>query len=444
MRPIGTRAHRKSPWGPANLPLALAEVFADFSAALLRLTPCNRSARTGGSTRLPVHALGLPHARGIDLETLLEALVGPAPCFRNYFALGVIGGALISPQKGCLEVNDELCRILGYEREELLRANLADLTHPDDLAADSKQFARVLAGEFDAYTLDKRWTRKDGAVIDSIVAMRAVRSTDGTVDYFVGLMQDITARKRADESLHRLQEDLAHVGRISTIGELTASIVHEVSQPLAALATNADACRRWLVREEPNLTEARDALERIAREGRRASDVITRIRGLSRKTTPYRTRLQLNDVVYEVLALVQNRLLGQKIALSIELSEALPEVQGDRVQLQQLLLNLILNAVEAIRPVVDRPPELAIQTSSPSTDAVQLTVRDSGVGLDPLAQTRVFEPFFTTKSEGMGLGLSISRRIVEAHGGEIRATPNVDHGMKFVVVLPLAPIDRAD
>jgi PAS domain S-box-containing protein len=252
------------------------------------------------------------------------------------------------------------------------------------------------------------------------------------------ISRDMTERKRAEEAVTRAQEDLAHATRVMSMGELTASIAHEVNQPLAGVMTNADACRRWLMREVPNLVEARDAAERIIRDGRRAGDVISRIRALSRKTTPQRARLQLNDVIHEVLTLAHSKLLSQRISLTIDLSARLPEVLGDRVQLQQVLLNLIINAVEAIHPVVDRARELQILSHAPNTGGVQLTVRDSGVGLDSQAQTRLFDPFFTTKPEGMGLGLSISRRIVEEHGGQLRATANSDHGTTLVVVLPAA------
>ena len=243
--------------------------------------------------------------------------------------------------------------------------------------------------------------------------------------------------------LLQLQEDLAHFARVSTMGELTASIAHEVTQPLTAVTTNADACRRWLMHEVPNLVEARAALERIIRESGRASDVISRTRALSRKTTPQTVRLQLNDVVHEVLALAQSKVASQQISLTIDLSSTLPEVHGDRVQLQQVLLNLILNAIEAIHPVVGRPREIRIRTSSPSSGEVQLMVCDSGIGLDSLAQSRLFDPFFTTKPDGMGLGLSISRRIVEAHGGQLRAMPNSDCGTTFMIDLPSAPRERA-
>ena len=242
--------------------------------------------------------------------------------------------------------------------------------------------------------------------------------------------------------LMRLQEDLAHVARISTMGELSASIAHEVNQPLAAVVTNADACRRWLMHEAPNLVEALAALERIIRESGRASAVISRIRALSRKKAPETTRLQLNEVVHEVLALAQGKLASNQISVTIDMSATLPEVLGDRVQLQQVLLNLILNAIDAIQPVVDHPRELGIRTCSSSAGEVQLMVRDSGIGLDSLAQNQLFEPFFTTKAEGMGLGLSISRRIVEAHGGQLRATPNSDYGTTLMINLPPAPRDR--
>ncbi len=244
--------------------------------------------------------------------------------------------------------------------------------------------------------------------------------------------------------LTQLQMDLVHVARVSTMGELTASIAHEVNQPLHAVTTNANACRRWLMHEVPNLVEARAALERIIWESGRANDVISRTRALSRKTTPQRVRLQLNDVVHEVLALAQSKVASHQISLIIDLSGTLPEVLGDRVQLQQVLLNLILNAIDAIHPVVERPRELRIRTSSPSTGEVQLMVRDSGIGLDSLAQNRLFEPFFTTKPDGMGLGLSISRRIVEAHDGQLRATPNSDYGTTFMIDMPSAARERAD
>lgn len=263
------------------------------------------------------------------------------------------------------------------------------------------------------------------------------------LDLYARHAAEIIERRRADDSLRRLQEDLAHFARISTMGELTASIAHEVNQPLAAVSTNADACLRWLKRKEPNLEEASDALERIVRESGRASDVISRIRALSSKTTPQQTRLQLNDIVHEVVTLAQSKLLSQQITLTIDASATLPEVLGDRIQLQQVLLNLILNAIDATQPVVGRLKELQIRTSSASSEEVVLAVRDSGVGLDSTTQRRLFEPFFTTKPEGMGLGLSISRRIVEAHGGQLHATPNPDYGTTMAVVLPSAARDRA-
>jgi C4-dicarboxylate-specific signal transduction histidine kinase len=244
-------------------------------------------------------------------------------------------------------------------------------------------------------------------------------------------------RERTQDSLRKSQANLAHVTRVTTMGELTASIAHEVNQPLAGVVTNANACIRWLAGNSPDLHEAREALRRIVRDGNRASDVIGRIRGLLKKGEPARTRLDINPVIQEIIELVRGEMIQSKVSLQTELVAGLPLVSADRVQLQQVLLNLITNALDALRPVKDRPRFLRIRTDKPDARAVRVAMQDTGVGVDPQQAEHLFQAFFTTKPNGLGMGLSISRSIVEAHGGRLWATPNDGPGVTFQFTLPV-------
>ena len=250
------------------------------------------------------------------------------------------------------------------------------------------------------------------------------------------LRKEIIERQRAQEALQKAQVELVHATRVMTMGELTASIAHEVNQPLAGVVTNGHACLRWLARAVPDLAEARAAVERIIRDGHRASEVIQRIRALSKKTDPQTAWLDLNDVIHEVSALVHSEVRKHRVALWTDLSSALPPVLGDRIQLQQVLLNLLINGIEAMYPVTDRVRELQIRSSQHASDEVRVAVQDAGIGLDPQQMARLFDAFFTTKPGGMGIGLSISRTIIEAHGGRLWATPNDGHGATFQFALP--------
>jgi len=247
---------------------------------------------------------------------------------------------------------------------------------------------------------------------------------------------DVTARKQAEEALRRMQEELAHVSRALTMGEMAASIAHEVNQPLSAVVINGNACLRWLAGDSPNLDEARDAARCIVRDGKRASDVLARIRSFLKGEGAEKTRLDLNEGIREVVALAQAEVRKNGVTLRMELARDLPPVRGDRVQLQQVVLNLILNAVEAMSAVEDRPRELVIRTQSGELDPVRVTVQDSGRGLDPESTKRLFDAFYTTKPGGMGMGLSICRSIVESHGGRLRAAPNDGPGATFSFTLP--------
>jgi PAS domain S-box-containing protein len=652
-----------------------------------------------------------------------EAVRASEERFRRYFELGLIGTAITSPDKGIIEVNDEICKILGYERSELLQLTWAQLTHPDDLAADVANFTRVLAGEIDGYSIDKRWIRKDGQIIDATISVKYVRRADGSVDYFVARLQDITERKRAEQALqekehfihqiaeltpvvltvldfstgrhtyissdvvqlhgytldeitqmndpnvdllhpedvprikenfarlkrtidgeinefeyrirHRngewrwllsrskpfardeygetrqvvsatfdvtarkraeadllrareeleqrivertsqvtavneelskeiterkraeeelrrseaylaegqrlshtgsgawnvstgevfwseeayriygfdpardkpsyelffqiihpddrhfveeffaravreksdyeldfrivrpdgrirnihsvghprfnksgdlvelvgtvmditgrkkaeaalqkAQAELAHATRVATLGELTGSIAHEINQPLTALVANSSACLRWLGREVPDLDEARKAAGRMIENAMRANEVNERIRALVRKTAPQQEPLNVNEVIREAITLTASELTKNNVALQVELQPHLPGVLGDRIQLQQVLINLMLNSNEAMSAADWPVRKLVIRSQESKPGEVTVEVRDSGPGIGPHDAARIFDPFFTTKKGGLGLGLSISRTIVEAHGGRLWIAPS--------------------
>ena len=250
------------------------------------------------------------------------------------------------------------------------------------------------------------------------------------------LRKEIIERGRAEEALQQAQAELARVTRVLTLGEMTASIAHEINQPLAAVVTNASAGLRWLAGQTPNPEEARLALRRIINDGNRASEIIGRIRALTKKTAPRQDRLDLNEIVLEVIALARGELHRNRVSLQTRLSQDLPPVLGDRVQLQQVILNLIVNGTEAMSGVSEGARKLLVSSGRDEADGVLVAVRDCGVGLDEQTRDHLFEAFFTTKPEGMGMGLSISRSIITAHGGRLWAAPNADRGVTFQFMLP--------
>src|SRR6202158_2035202 len=264
--------------------------------------------------------------------------------------------------------------------------------------------------------------------------------TKGNFLGYRGVGTDITATIRADhaeEALREAQAELAHITRVTTLGELTASIAHEVNQPLAAVIANAEACLRWLDRGIPDLDAARSSVEWIIKDGNRASEVIQHVRALANKTDIKKVSLDTNDVVKEVVALVQREMDSHQVSLRLELTPAVPMILGDRVQLQQVMINLVMNGIEAMQSVTDRPRQLLTRSGQDETHRVLVSVTDCGVGISAENADRLFNAFFTTKSSGMGMGLSICRSIMEGHGGRLWATANVPHGATFQFVLPL-------
>jgi FixJ family two-component response regulator/signal transduction histidine kinase len=263
----------------------------------------------------------------------------------------------------------------------------------------------------------------------------AVRDPDGGLEY-IGAVQDVTERRLSEEALGKVRSKLAHVSRVMSLGVLTASIAHEVNQPLAGIVTNASTCLRMLATEPPNLDGARDTMRRTIRDGKRACDVITRLHALFAKEEATAEPVDLNEAAREVIALSVSNLQRGRVILHLELEDELPFVTGDRIQLQQVILNLLLNAIEAMSGIDDRPRELVIKTEADRADRVRLTVQDIGVGFEHQDVGRLFEGFYTTKAGGMGIGLSVSRSIIEHHGGRIWAAPNDGPGATFAFDIP--------
>jgi PAS domain S-box-containing protein len=280
---------------------------------------------------------------------------------------------------------------------------------------------------------------EDGTAAYLAISGNPVFDAAGNFVGYRGVGSDVTAAVRmrqTEEALRAAQAELAHATRVTTLGELTASIAHEVNQPLTAIVTNGEACLRWLERVTPDLDEARRALDRIIKDGNRAAEVIRRVRGLSHKAETEKVPLDINSVVNDVVALVQRELYRHRVPLRMELLPGLPMVLADRVQLQQVIINLMMNGIDAMQVVTDWPRELVITSHQDEARQVLVTVKDCGVGISAENADRLFTTFFTTKPGGMGMGLSICRSIIEAHGGRLWAAPNVGPGATFQFTLP--------
>jgi len=350
---------------------------------------------------------------------------------------------LLDANNEITRVNREFTRVFGYSSEEVLGRKLHDLVVPDDQRPGfDENTSRIAAAQRVDSEMVRR--RKNGERLDVSIVAAPVPLTDGQIGTYV-IYRDITGRKEAEEELRRSEADLlrtqaelAHVTRVTTMGEFAASIAHEVNQPIAGVVTNGSACLRWLARvkgESVDLAEARKAVQRIIRDGARAGEVIARIRTLLKKAETAKEPLDLNEAIREVIVLTRSEMTGKRVALRLNLAPDLPLVLGDRVQLQQVMLNLILNGIDAMTAVECRSRELVIETEAHGDMQALATVRDSGIGLNPRNIEQIFEAFHTTKPGGLGMGLSISRSIVESHGGRLWATANDASGATFQFTL---------
>jgi PAS domain S-box-containing protein len=335
-------------------------------------------------------------------------------------------------------VNRRWLEFSGFSLNQALGWGWADSVHPEDRAGLVEAFRGAIASG-KPLEAEARMRSADGQYRWLLFRSVPQRDRSGKVIKWYGKAEEIEDRKRAEEERERLRQleaDLAHTNRVSIMGELAASIAHEVNQPLTGIVSNGSACLRFLAGDAPDVEEAREAVRDIVRDGKRAGEVIARIRALTKRTAPPREKLDLNETIREVLAIVGDEAKSKSVVIRTQFADDLSAVSGDRVQLQQVLLNLVMNAVEAMSGVGERARQLVITTQNIDRDRVEVTVEDSGTGMDPSTMARVFEAFFTTKPGGMGMGLSISRSIIQNHGGRLWATNNDGPGTSFHFTLP--------
>jgi PAS domain S-box-containing protein len=374
---------------------------------------------------------------------------------RRLVEANIIGIFIWNLEGQIIEANEAFLRMVEYSREDLVsgRVRWTDLTPAEWRDRDERAMAEVKAtGTVQPF--QKEYLRKDGSRVPVLFGAAVF---EGSGNEGVAFVLDLSEQKRAEEALQKGQAELAHVTRVAALGELTASIAHEINQPLAAVVNNANASLRWLSRDSPNLAEAREAIGRIIRDGNRAGDVISRMRALFKQASTTREQLDINEAIEEVVILAQSEVQRSRVSLQTRLANDLPLIMADKIQLQQVLLNLLMNAIEAMSGVGEGPRELWVSSEKVTgisgesekdkfadkalADAewthVLITVRDSGPGLDPKGLARLFDAFYTTKPQGLGMGLAISRSIIEAHGGRLWAMANASRGAVFHFTLPI-------
>jgi PAS domain S-box-containing protein len=348
--------------------------------------------------------------------------------------LSSIGGFYKRIATGEMIWSEELYRIFGFDpAAPLTLERILTRVHPDDIHSFNEMLDRQRRGT--DYEHDYRLLMPDHSIKYLHVVAHGSRDQDGQPEYMAAV-QDVTQRRLAEQALAKARSDLAHVARVTTLGALTASIAHEVNQPLAGIITNASTCLRMLAADPPNVDGARQTARRTIRDGNRAADVVTRLRALFSKKNASTETVDLNETAREVVALSLSELQRSQVTLRQELADDLPPVTGDRVQLQQVILNLLLNAADAMHDINDRPRLLVIRTERDTDNHIRLSVQDTGVGFEPQAVTKLFDAFYTTKSAGMGIGLSVSRSIIESHRGRLWAAPNDGPGATFSFSIP--------
>lgn len=364
--------------------------------------------------------------------------------WRSVFDNSAVGVALADLSGRFIATNPVYEKMLGYTEDEFQQLTYLDITHPEDIEQNRTLMAELLDGKYQQFQIEKRYRRKDSQTVWVRNNVSVVPGTEGVPRFLMALSEDITQRKLSEEALSKARSELAKVAEVTSLGVLTASIAHEVNQPLSGIITNASTCLRMLSADPPNVDGARETVRRTIRDGNRASDVITRLRTLYSKKEPSPEPMDLNEATREVTALSVNEIERGGAILCYELADDLPQVLGDRIQLQQVILNLLRNALDAMRTIEDRPRELLIRTERDEENLVRLSVKDSGVGFAPQEAAKLFDAFYTTKTAGMGIGLSISRSIIEAHQGRLWATSNGRTGSTFSFAVPCATEEMGD
>jgi PAS domain S-box-containing protein len=360
---------------------------------------------------------------------------------RRLVDANIIGIFFFAADGRIMEANDAFLQIVGYDREDLASGHLRwlELTPPEWLARDEQQWLPMLQTTGMLQPFEKEYFRKDGSRVPVLIGVAAF---DETKHQGITFVLDLSERKHAEETLRRVEMELAHANRVATMGQLTASIAHEVSQPIAATILNAQAGLHWLEAAPPALEDVRRTLDQIVKDGHRAGDVIDRIRTLIKKAPPRTDRLDINEAIREVIDVTHGEVMKNAVSVQTDLTDDLPLIEGDRVQLQQVILNLIVNAIEAMNGVSEGPRALLISTRTAEGGRVLVAVQDTGPVLDPAKLERLFEAFYTTKPNGLGMGLSICRSIIEVHGGRLWASANTPSGAIFQFALPCEATGR--
>lgn len=395
-------------------------------------------------------------AGGVELEKISEALRSEVHQreraeqgrrvaelrWRAVFDNAVIGVALADERGHIMSSNEPYLRLLDVCRSDLLGSRLDEYAAESSRAEFKTRLAELLGGRRKHLEIEIERQVPGRAAAWLRIHIALVAGTAEFPRFFIAFCEDNSERKRTEEALVAARANLAHAARLTTIGELTASIAHELNQPLSAIVTNSNACLRWLGGgSDANLPEAQSTLNWIMRDAKRASDVIARIRALMRKSEARFETLDFSDIVRDGLEMIQGELRRSKVEVAIEIEAQLPRIQGDRIQLLQVFLNLSLNAIDAMANVYAHPRLLTIQAARQAgdVDGILIDIRDSGCGVEEADIDKLFTSFFTTKAEGTGLGLWISRSIVEAHAGQMFASRNSPHGMSFRLLLPCQP-----
>jgi PAS domain S-box-containing protein len=356
--------------------------------------------------------------------------------WRLVFENSAVGVVLADFNGRLLAANPVFQKMVGYTEEELKQLSFIDITVEEDRDVNRMLIADLIQGKREQFQIEKRYRRKNGSVVWARNSVSIVTGTERSPGFLLALSEDVTERRSVEEALDETRSELAHIARVTTLSTLTAAIAHEINQPLSGIVTNASTCLRMLDGNPPNLEGARETARRTIRDGNRASEVTSRLRALFSKKNAAFELFDVNDAVKEVVALSVSELQRNRIVMQSELTLDLPLVLGDRTQIQQVILNLLKNGWDAMSSVEDRPRGLLVKTERDEGGGVRLSVKDSGVGIDPEIEKKLFDAFHTTKSDGMGIGLSVSRSIVERHQGRLWAIRNEGPGATFLFSIP--------